>query len=174
MRSPYLLALLLAGCSRGGLDDSDRGELADLAAPPERDLAGDVADLRAGPDLAAPPDLTALPTAEQCLEGWRNYGGRCPAPTISESYVGRDCVGTTGWFILGSNFQLEQHNTGIADYGPQSFGANGNQKHWNIITPTKLCVTVAAQFADTWVGKTIYVKNPDGKQSNSVVVTNKL
>ena len=116
------------------------------------------------------PDPT--PTPEQCLKGWRELD--CPAPSISASYVGHGCVGTTGWFIEGNYFQHEKDNTGIADYGPQSIGANGNQRHWNIITPTKLCVTVAAAFKSTWVGKTIHVKNPDSKTSNSVVVEDRL
>jgi hypothetical protein len=102
------------------------------------------------------------------------YMGACPAPIISDSYVGMGCVGTTGWFIDGDNFQLLQHNMGIADYGPQSFGANGNQMDWNVITTTQLCVTVAAAAAGAWVGHTIYVVNPDGKMSNSVVVQNRL
>ena len=114
------------------------------------------------------------PTADECLEGWASYDGGCPAPVITDSYVGNGCVGTTGWFVDGANFQLRQHNTGIADYGPQSFGANGNQMNWNVITTTQLCVTVSAGAKDAWVGHTIYVVNPDGKSSNSVVVGDKL
>jgi hypothetical protein len=119
-------------------------------------------------------DAAGGPSAAACLDGWADYAGTCPAPTITSSYVGNGCVGTTGWFVLGTNFQLEQHNTGIADYGPQSFGANGDQKSWNVITTTELCVTVAASAASAWVGHTIYVKNPDGKSSNAVTVTSLL
>lgn len=114
------------------------------------------------------------PTPAQCLEGWPSLNGRCAAPAITASYVGNGCVGTTGWFIEGSNFELERHNVGIADYGPQSFGANGDQKHWNVITPNLLCVAVYAGYKSSWVGHTIYVKNPDGKTSNSVVVQDRL
>lgn len=179
----HLLFVLctLAGCSSHGGDvrNADGGP-PDLAASGGTDLAAGrdlatVGDAATVADSALAVDLTPSgPTADQCLEGWRMYGGACPAPTITQSYVGNGCVGTAGWFVEGQNFQLEQHNMGIADYGPQSFGANGNQKHWNIITTTKLCVTVAAAFKDTWVGHTIYVKNPDGKASNSVVVQDKL
>jgi hypothetical protein len=121
-----------------------------------------------------PPPPATAPTPAQCLEGWSTLNGQCAAPTITSSYVANGCVGTTGWFVEGNNFELERHNVGIADDGPQSFGANGNQKHWNVITPTKLCVTVSATFKSVWVGQTIYVKNPDGKASNSVVVEDRL
>ncbi len=114
------------------------------------------------------------PTADECLEGWAAYDGGCPAPTITDSYVGNGCVGTTGWFVDGANFQVRQHNTGVADDGPQSFGANGNQMMWNVITTTQLCVTVSAGAKDAWVGHTIYVVNPDGKSSNSVIVGDRL
>lgn len=171
---PLSLVVLLAACSSGGAITP----ALDLA-PAAPDQAAPAADLGRPGDLTSPqdqatPDLAPTPTPAQCLEGWRMYNGACPAPIITESYVANGCVGTSGWFIDGANFQLEQRNMGIADYGPQSFGANGNQKHWNVITPTRLCVTVAAGAAGTWVGKTIYVKNPDGKTSNSVVVSNRL
>ena len=84
------------------------------------------------------------------------------------------CVGTTGWFVMGSNFQVAQHNSGIADYGPQSIGANGDQRSWNVITTGELCVTISAAAKAAWVAHTIYVKNPDGKTSNSVIVTDLL
>ena len=175
-KTPGCIALFIfAGCSQGGYvpNNAADGGAVDLAVT--LDAAAGVKDGAAAVDAATAPDLAVPgPTAAQCLEGWRTYGGTCPAPTITESYVGNGCVGTTGWFIEGTNFQLEMHNTGIADYGPQSFGANGNQKNWNVITPTKLCVTVFAGYKSTWVGHTIYVKNPDGKMSNSVVVTDKL
>ena len=127
-------------------------------------------------DGAVLPDgaIAIGPTADDCLEGWAAYDGGCPAPVITDSYVGNGCVGTTGWFVDGANFQLRQHNTGIADYGPQSFGANGDQMNWNVITTTQLCVTVSAGAKAAWVGHTIYVVNPDGKSSNSVVVGDKL
>jgi hypothetical protein len=137
---------------------------------------GDASTLEDGsitlPDGAV---VSGGPTPDECLDDWAEYDGGCAAPTITDSYVGNGCEGTTGWFVDGTNFQLRQHNVGVADYGPQSFGANGNQMNWNEITPTQLCVTVAASSTDTtWTGHTIYVVNPDGKMSNSVVVTNKL
>lgn len=170
----FLVMAPMVACSRGGYEPSpDAGPLPDLAALATADLATS-ADAAQPPDLTPPADLTPGPTADQCLEGWRMYGGACPAPEITSSYVATGCVGTSGWFIDGKNFQLEQRNTGIADYGPQSFGANGNQKHWNVITTTRLCVTISAGAKSAWVGHTIYVKNPDGKTSNSVVVQDRL
>lgn len=114
----------------------------------------------------------ANPSPLECLDGWRHLS--CPAPVIYRSYIGDDCMGTSGWFIVGENFQHEgPSGPSTADYGPRSFGANGNQKHWNVITPRQLCVTVGAGPGDTtWTGHTIYVENPDGQQSNSVVVEN--
>lgn len=181
-RGRSLLAVtMLAGvaCSRGGYEGMSDGALPeDLTTSMTTDMSTSAADGASdgamGPDLLAPPDLQPGPTAAQCLEGWRKYGGACPAPQISASYVANGCVGTTGWFVDGQNFQLEMHNVGIADYGPQSFGANGDQKHWNVITTTRLCVTVSAAAKSAWVGHTIYVKNPDGKSSNSVVVQDRL
>ena len=178
-RARFLFVSLLSGplaaCSQGGWDPGHPDGGADLSAA--GDLAG--ADLAAGPDLWGPPDQAtpadlAGPSADQCLEGWRMFDGRCPGPVIYRSYVGNGCRGTTGWFIEGLNFQVEQHNVGIADYGPQSFGANGNQKHWNDISTTRLCVTVSAGAKSAWVAHTIYVVNPDGKMSNAVVVEDRL
>jgi hypothetical protein len=187
------LASLAVACAAGGSDElgaggtpatdpsigapSSGGASTSSGAPsPSSDAGAPGADAATGDGAsttvpeAAPPG----PTAQQCLEGWQGYAGACPAPIIASSYVGNGCVGTTGWFIEGQNFQLEQHNVGIADYGPQSFGANGNQKHWNVISTTMLCVTVYAGYKSSWVGHTIHVVNPDGKSSNSVVVQDKL
>lgn len=122
----------------------------------------------------ASSDSALGPSAAVCLEGWAGYAGTCPAPQITSSYVASGCVGTTGWFVVGSNFQVEQRNTGTADDGPQSIGANGDQKMWNVITTTQLCVTISAAAKAAWVGHTVYVKNPDGKTSNAVIVTDLL
>jgi len=167
-----LLSLpLLGACSRGGYEPSaDGATAADLSVLAVDQAMATSTDAAQAQDLSDPPDLVMGPTAEQCLEGWRMYPGNCPGPQITESHVGNGCAGTTGWFIEGKNFQLEKHNMGIADYGPQSIGANGDQKHWNVITTTRLCVTVSAAAKAAWVGHTIYVINPDGKKSNSVVV----
>lgn len=131
-------------------------------------------DLDAGaPDALAPPDSGTPPgpTPDECLEGWRQLPpGACAAPVIERSYVSEGCLGTTGWFVEGANFQHRQHNVGVADYGPQSIGANSNQQHWNVIRPELLCVTVAASSRNAWVGHEIYVINPDGQRSNAVVV----
>lgn len=147
-----------------------RGGPLDAGAAP----ADATADLDAAPtldtgalDALAPPG----PTPDECLEGWRQLPtGSCPAPIIERSYVSEGCVGTTGWFVEGANFQLRQRNVGVADDGPQSIGANGNQGHWNVIRPDLLCVTVSAGSRDSWVGHEIYVINPDGQRSNAVVV----
>ncbi len=170
---------LLIGCARNPVaqetealseteetaDTTDTAETSDTSAPPDTDLPADT-DLPVDTDL---PEDTG-PSAEDCFTDWADFAGTCSAPVISSSWVGNGCVGTTGWFIEGDNFQFRQDNDGIADYGPQSMGANGNQMHWNVITPTLLCVTVFAGFKDTWVDHEIYVVNPDGKASNSVVV----
>jgi hypothetical protein len=124
------------------------------------------------PAKPTPPD-SSVPTPAQCLDGWRSLD--CAAPIITNSYVSNGCANTTGWFIDGYNFEhLGPSGPNTADYGPQSFGANGNQSAWNVITPNRLCVTVAAGFSSAWVGHTVYVKNPDGKSSNSVVVADRL
>ena len=149
----------------GGLPDYDGG----VHDAGRRDAARYDAGVR---DTST--DTAIGPSAAACLEGWASYAGTCPAPQITSSYVAAGCSGTTGWFVLGSNFQVEQHNTGIADYGPQSFGANGDQKIWNVITTGQLCVTISAASKAAWVGHTIYVKNPDGKTSNAVTVADLL
>lgn len=163
-----------------GFDDSekDSGATWQPTWPSGKVEAGHAGDGATLEDAAIVlPDGAILPTGptpDECLDDWATYDGGCAAPTITDSYVGSGCEGTTGWFIDGTNFQLRQHNSGIADYGPQSFGANGNQMNWNEITPTQLCVTVSAAASSAWVGHTIYVVNPDGKTSNSVVVSSKL
>jgi hypothetical protein len=164
------------GGGGGGSDSGGGGGGGDGSAP---DAGGGTnvdaaADGPFVPVLDAAPDAPVGPTAQQCLMGWASYAGACPAPIITSSYVGNGCVGTTGWFIEGQNFQFEKDKVGFADYGPQSIGANGNQKHWNVITTTLLCVTVSAAAKGAWVGHTIHVVNPDGKASNAVVVQDKL
>lgn len=154
---------LLGG--EGGLPDDDSGVHKDAG---KRDSGHDAGGRETSTDGSLGP------SAALCLEGWADYAGACPAPTISSSYVASGCAGTTGWFVIGSNFQVQQHNTGTADYGPQSFGANGDQKIWNVITTGELCVTISATAKSAWVGHTIYVKNPDGKTSNAVTVTDLL
>ncbi len=158
------------------LEDGDSGIDGDAGASTTKDAGKHDSGVHdAGVhDAATGLDAALGPSAAACLEGWADYAGTCPAPVITSSYVASGCAGTTGWFVNGSNFQVEQHNTGIADYGPQSIGANGDQKSWNVITTTQLCVTVAASAKAAWVGHTIYVKNPDGKTSNSVTVTDLL
>jgi hypothetical protein len=147
----------------GGVDRPD--------APPSFDAAPAMdatpLDATPPPDSGVPPG----PTPDECLEGWRQLPARaCPAPVIERSYVSEGCLGTTGWFVEGANFQHRQHNVGIADYGPQSIGANANQQHWNVIRPELLCVTIAASSRNAWVAHEIYVINPDGQRSNAVVV----
>ena len=178
-----------AGCSRGGAPDpsdlsggmsadpdlatplldlsrgsDDAGALTDLAV---RDLSlPDLAVL----DLTLPPDL-AGPTAAECFERWRMYGGTCPAPVITQAWAATTgCSGSNpGLFIEGMNFQLEMHNMGIADYGPQCLEGH-DQKHWNELTTTRLCVTMNATYALSFPGKRLSVRNPDGKVSNSVTI----
>lgn len=145
-----------------GADGPDASERLD-AAPTLDANALDAAAL----DAAAPTSRSP----EECLEGWRQLpAGACAAPVIERSYVSEGCLGTTGWFVEGANFQHRQHNVGVADDGPQSIGANGNQQHWNVIRPELLCVTIAASARHAWVGHEIYVINPDGQRSNAVVV----
>lgn len=174
----------LPGESRGETDPSDvavDGGAGHDVGDGGEDGGGDASTSDASPpsdaglgDASLPDAGPTGPTAAECLEGWASKAGACPAPVITASYVASGCVGHTGWFIEGQNFQLERRNVGIADYGPRSIGVNGNQRHWNVITPTLLCVTVSAASKGTWVGATIHVENPDGKTSNSVVVTDKL
>lgn len=145
---------------------------ASFDATPRFDAASAEPDA-APPDASEPPDsgLPPGPTPAACLEGWRQLPpGSCAAPIIDRSYVTDGCVGTTGWFVEGANFQLEQRNVGIADYGPQSIGVNSSQRHWNVIRPDLLCVTISANGRGTWVGAEIYVINPDGQRSNAVTV----
>lgn len=169
-----LLLAPLAACSQGGWEPGHPDGGADLA-PAGADLSAGL-DLQGMPDLASPADL-AVPSAAQCLEDWRLHGGRCPGPVIYASYIANGCRNTTGWFIEGLNFQVEQRNGGggIADYGPQAFGAaDGNQKHWNDLTVSRLCVTIPYSARNNWLYHSIYVVNPDGKMSNAVVVESRL
>lgn len=176
-----LLVIGVAGCSRGGTPD-DPGS-------PRRDGGIEDMALSSGDALFAPPDALvdaaaadllvadllvvdlAGPTAAMCYEGWRMYGGSCPAPIITSAWAATTgCVGANpGLFIEGMNFQLEKRNTGIADYGPQA-QEGFDQKHWNELTTTRLCVTMSSSYALSFPGKRLSVKNPDGKVSNSVTI----
>lgn len=190
-RPSVCLTLLLllphgGGCSRGGAPDpSDLSDGTnrdpDLATPLLLDLARGSDDAGAPVDLAVrdlavldltlPPDL-AGPTAAECFERWRMYGGTCPAPVITQAWASTTgCSGSNpGLFIEGMNFQLEMRNMGIADYGPQCLEGH-DQKHWNELTTTRLCVTMNATYALSFPGKRLSVRNPDGKVSNSVTIT---
>lgn len=85
-----------------------------------------------------------------------------------------DFRAVTGCFIEGQNFQFLRDNTGIADYGPKTLGPKGNHQHWNLLTPTKLCVTIGQAFIAGYVGKEVALLNPDGKTSNCVTIENHL
>lgn len=177
----HLLSAALAvclgssACSRGGAPD--RMEPADAAlvdmalATTGGDASFIPADL-AERDLLPPADLSTGPTAADCFERWRMYGGSCPGPVITQAWAaatGCSAGNHPGLFVEGMNFQLEMRNMGIADYGPQ--GLEGwDQKHWNELTPTRLCVTMNVTYALSFPGKRLSLKNPDGKISNSVII----
>jgi hypothetical protein len=134
---------------------------------PDPDLASSLVDLARGGDAGAvpidlavrdlavldltlPPDL-AGPTAAECFERWRMYGGTCPAPVITQAWAattGCSAGNHPGLFIEGMNFRLEMRNMGIADYGPQA-QEGFDQRHWNELTTTRLCVTMNVTYALT-------------------------
>jgi hypothetical protein len=123
-------------------------------------------------DLAPPADLLPGPSAADCFERWRMYGGSCPGPVITQAWAavtGCSAGNQPGLFVEGMNFQLEMRNMGIADYGPQ--GREGwDQRHWNELTTTRLCITMNSAYALSFPGKPLSLKNPDGKISNSVII----
>lgn len=174
---PAALAVGLgaSACSRGGAPD--RMEYTDAAVIDQsRSMTG-------GDDMVTPPDLTVRdlappadlltgPTAAECFERWRMYGGSCPGPVITQAWAsatGCSSGNHPGLFIEGMNFQLEMRNMGIADYGPQARESH-DQKHWNELTTTRLCVTMNLTYAMSFPGKPLSVRNPDGKISNSVII----
>lgn len=174
---PAALAVCLgsSACSRGGAPDRMEppdAALVDLSrAMTGEDALFMPADL-AERDLTPPADLTAGPTAADCFERWRMYGGSCPGPVITQAWAsatGCSAGNHPGLFVEGMNFQLEMRNMGIADYGPQG-RESWDQKHWNELTTTRLCITMNVTYALSFPGKPLSLRNPDGKISNSVII----
>jgi hypothetical protein len=176
----WLWIALLCGCSSGG-------STGDTGVPPDsskdlavsqgsEDLAGTSADLGAAPDLRMTPDLApAIPTDADCFTEWKTLGS-CPAPQITDSYLGNNCMGTTGVFVVGRYFQSGNRfwtTNGFMPYGPYAQTSKLNRDTWNWLSPRLMCITTSADAA-YWTGFAMQVKNPDGQLSNTVTVGNKL
>ncbi len=157
--------------------DPPPGSVIDMAVGGDPDLAASAADLAMpSPDLSPPPDLAPpIPSEAECFTEWKARGN-CPAPQITESYLGNNCAGTTGVFVVGRYFQSGNKfwtTNGFMPYGPYSLDTKLSRDTWNYLTPRVMCITTNND-ATYWTGFAIQVRNPDGKTSNSVTVTNKL
>jgi hypothetical protein len=195
MNRPLLLALFAGsamGCSSGGAMGTPPEKPADLTvmvgdvdlssgastdlAGASTDLAGPSTDMARAPDLLPPPDLSPPPPSEaDCFTDWKRLG-TCPAPQITDSYLGQNCAGTTGVFVVGRNFQSANKfwtDNGFMPYGPDALAPKLGRDTWNYLTPRVMCITTSADSA-YWTGFAMQVRNPDGQVSNSVTVTNKL
>ena len=172
-----LFAGYVMGCSSGGSTGGGTDTTVDLSVPMDNaDLAGSNADLGSTPDLRTQPDLApAIPTDAECFTDWKSLGN-CPAPQITESYLGNNCVGTTGVFVVGRYFQSGNQfwtSNGFMPYGPYAQTSKLNRDTWNWLSPRLMCITTNSD-ATYWSGFAMQVKNPDGQLSNSVTVANKL
>jgi hypothetical protein len=119
--------------------------------------------------------MPAIPSDADCFTDWKARGN-CPAPQITESYLGNNCMGTTGVFVVGRYFQSGNQfwtTNGFMPYGPYALTTKLNRDTWNYLTPRLMCITTSAD-ATYWTGFAMQVKNPDGQTSNSVTVGNKL
>lgn len=173
--SVCLLTCMFA-CSSGG-STSGTDSVSDLSVSDSSDLSGSGSgtDLGESQDLAAAPDLKpAIPSDADCFTDWKQLGN-CPAPQITESYFGNNCVGTTGVFVAGRYFQSGNKfwtSNGFMPYGPYAMANNLNRDTWNYLSPRLVCITTSND-ASVWSGFAMQLRNPDGQLSNSVTVLNK-
>ena len=144
--------------------------MSDFAVSETSDLAGPALDGSA--DLAVPADLMpAIPTDSDCFTNWKQLGN-CPAPEITDSYLGNNCAGTTGVFVAGRYFQSGNKfwtSNGFLPYGPLALPSKLSRDTWNYLTPRLLCITTSND-ATYWTGFAMQIRNPDGQVSNSVTV----
>ena len=180
MTRSLLLVLLLGssvGCSSGGAPNGPPGTPRDLAGGGEgQDLSGGGGDLGAGFDLPPGEDMTgSMPSDADCFTEWPRLS-TCPAPQITEAYLGNNCVGTTGVFVVGRYFQSGNKfwtSNGFMPYGPYALPSRLNRDTWNWLSPRLLCITTSADPA-SWTGFEMQLKNPDGQVSNAANVINRL
>ncbi|HNO67092.1 MAG TPA: hypothetical protein PKI49_01180 [Pseudomonadota bacterium] len=169
----------LLGCSSGGATSTNPDPSPDLALAPGNDdmaVSPGGADMAQVNDMLPPPDLTPpMPSEADCFTDWKKLGN-CPAPQITESYLGNNCAGTTGVFVVGRYFQSGNKfwtTNGFMPYGPYALASKLGRDTWNYLTPRIMCITTSND-ATYWTGFAMQVKNPDGVTSNSVTVTNKV
>jgi hypothetical protein len=167
MRSLLGLSLVLAACGSHSSSDKPDAQVADPDGPAP-DSASDGA-------VDAAIDAPAAPSGVACFDGWSALG-TCPAPQIDAAYLTQRCAGTTGIFVVGHGFQSAntfEVDNGWMPHGPAALTPKLNRDTWNVLTPTFMCITTSAD-ASYWTGFAMQVQNPDGQQSNSVIVGNEL
>lgn len=178
MTRSLLLGFLVVSsvaCSSGGAPNGPPGTVRDLAGTEGPDLSGGNVDL-SGVDLPPSEDMAGSTISDaDCFTEWPRLPG-CPAPQITEAYLGNNCVGTTGVFVLGRYFQsgnkFETKN-GFMPFGPFAVPARLSRDTWNWLSPRMVCITTSAD-PGTWTGFEMQLKNPDGQLSNVVNVVNRL
>jgi hypothetical protein len=175
-----LLVVLLLGsslnCSSGGAPSGPPGTLRDLASGDPLDLSGASSDLAGRVDLQAGEDMAgSMPSDADCFTEWPRLS-TCPAPQITEAYLGNNCVGTTGVFVVGRYFQSGNKfwtSNGFMPYGPYALPPRLGRDTWNYLSPRLVCITTSAD-PGSWTGFEMQLKNPDGQVSNTANVLNRL
>ncbi|MBL9005613.1 MAG: hypothetical protein JNJ46_15265 [Myxococcales bacterium] len=177
-RSLLLIGLLSSyvGCSSGGAPNGPPGSGRDLTGGDVTDLSSGPSDLSGGTDLQSTEDMAGtMPSDADCFTEWPRLTA-CPAPQITEAYLGNNCVGTTGVFVVGRYFQSGNKfwtSNGFMPYGPYALPARLNRDTWNFLSPRLVCITTSAD-PGTWTGFEMQLKNPDGQLSNVANVLNRL
>ena len=107
----------------------------DLALAPGNDdmaVSPGGSDMAQVNDMLPPPDLTPpIPSEADCFTDWKKLGN-CPAPQITESYLGNNCAGTTGVFVVGRYFQSGNKfwtTNGFMPYGPYALPSKLWSRH---------------------------------------------
>jgi hypothetical protein len=108
--------------------------------------------------------------------------GNCPAPIITAAYLGQDCAGAPGLFVVGQHFQspamFDSTNNYLAS-GPWLESSVLN-RDWRVLTPSFMCIPNSpddpgfSATASDWAGASIRVQNPDQQLSNAAIVQNLL
>ncbi len=129
------------------------------------------------PSPSSLPSPSPNPATLECFYNW--VEGGCPAPIITSAYLGDNCAGGPGLFVIGQNFQSPALFDSTNDYvasGPWLLASPPTD--FNVLSPGFMCVTADEIFGaipSEWAGVIDQRGKPRHNQiSSSAVVQNLL
>lgn len=110
-----------------------------------------------------------------CLQGYSSR--KCAPPSVTAAFFTRcskiSFSGATWCFAVTGNGFQQSHTTqnGLMKWGSRrSGGFTGS--NWNWLRTNMLVVTVG-NYGSQYVGKTFWIRNPDGQSSNCIKITSR-